>query len=187
MNTTWAIKDETGSLHKVFPECLQDRHVTAAQIRQQLLTGSRNQIQQLICWELSNLISKLPTLDPLRSGMSHGEERGGESRPHFSAGTTKPCYIVVLVWGMTQVLFLRGAQITKNVVWSALWGREPPAALSQHWQAASWRTSMFSIEQIQLQSGLQSSSLLLLCINSRWAWSQPNQPWAALWMALIAQ
>lgn len=128
INTTRAIKDETGSLHRVFPECLQDRHVTAAQTRQQLLTGPRNQIQQLICWELSNLISELPTLDPLRSGMSHGEERGGEGRPHFSAGTTKPCYTVVLVWGMTQVLLLGGAQIAKNVVWSVLWGREPPAA-----------------------------------------------------------
>lgn len=95
----------------LFTECFLSAYrtdVTAAQIRQQLLTGPPNQIQQLICWELLNLISELPTLDPLRSGMSHGGEKGGAGRPHFSAGTTKPCYIVALVSGMTQVLLLGG-------------------------------------------------------------------------------
>lgn len=68
----------------------------------------------------------------------------------------------------------RGSQIARNVMWSALWGMEPSDALPQQDQAAGWRTSMFSIEQIQLQRGLQSPSLPLLFINSRWAWSQPK-------------
>lgn len=65
----------------------------------------------MMSWELLNLITKPPTLDPLEFGMSHGRERGGVGNTHFSADTTKLCHSLMFVSGMTQTLWL----------WRAVW------------------------------------------------------------------
>lgn len=71
-----------------FSDCLQGRHVKAAQIRKQLLTIPLNHVQQIMSWELLNLISKPATFDALEFAMSCGEERGGVGSTHLPAVTT---------------------------------------------------------------------------------------------------
>lgn len=98
-------------------------------------------MQQTVSWELLSLISKLPRLDPLGFGMSHGGERGGVGSTHFSADTTKLCYSLMFVSGMIQKLQLWGAvwlgsdSLKTGVVRFAV-GREPPAVLQKHGEAA---------------------------------------------------
>jgi len=87
-----------------FSDCLQGRYAKAAQIRKQILTIPPSYTRQMMSWEILNLISKLPTLDPLGLGMSHGEEALGG---HISL----LCYSLMFVSGVTQTLWL----------WRAVW------------------------------------------------------------------
>lgn len=79
--------------------------VKAAQIRKQLLTIP----QQVMSWELLNIISKPPALDPLGFGMSHGGERGGVESTHFSVDMTKLCYSLMFVRHDTNAMALEGS------------------------------------------------------------------------------
>lgn len=71
----------------------------------------------MMSWELLNIISKPPTLDPLGCGMSHGGERGGVWSTRFSADPTKLCYSLTFASDMTQMLWLwRAAWMGSNIL-----------------------------------------------------------------------